>query len=177
MILSEILATTSNSWDTKIIERFNKEEIYICFSIDGLKKHHDKYRVFSSGKGSHELVMKNLTNCIKIIPKKRLRARITVQPTESKYLKENIAKDSFKLIDPGNSNNDVVSSMESWDKDNLSNKLGLIIDRIEDNSENIKTYFPLNEDFKDDDDKSSNSKYGLKDGIIPSIPLTNQRFG
>ncbi len=90
----------------------------------------------------------------------------------------NISKDNFKLIDPGNSNNDILSSIESWEKTNLSNKLGLIIDRIEENSENIKTYFPINDEFKgDDENKSSNSKYGLKNGVVPSIPPTNQRFG
>lgn len=94
------------------------------------------------------------------------------------YLKENISKENFKLIDPGNSNNNILSSIESWEKTNLANKLGLIIDRIEDNSENIKTYFPINDDFKgDDENKSSNSQYGLKNGVVPSIPPTNQRFG
>jgi tRNA nucleotidyltransferase (CCA-adding enzyme) len=94
------------------------------------------------------------------------------------YLKENISKDNFKLIDPGNSNNDVMSSMESWEKSNLANKLELIIVRVEENSENIKTYFPINDDYiSNDEDKTSNSKYGLKNGVIPSIPPTNQRFG
>jgi len=94
------------------------------------------------------------------------------------YLKDNILKDNFKLIDPGNSNNDVLSSMESWEKTNLANKLELIIARIEENSENIKTYFPINDDYKgDDEDNSSNNKYGLKNGVAPSMPPTNQRFG
>ncbi len=95
-----------------------------------------------------------------------------------KYLMDNISKDNFKLIDPGNSNNDVLSSMESWEKTNLANRLELIIARIEENSENIKTYFPINDDFKgDDENKSSNSQYGLKNGVVPSIPPTNNRFG
>jgi len=96
--------------------------------------------------------------------------------TVMEYIKDNIVNDSFKLIDPGNSNNDVLSAMESWEKSNLANKLENIIARIEENSENIKSYFPINEDYKDDDD-SNNSKYGLKQGIIPSVPPTNQRFG
>lgn len=96
--------------------------------------------------------------------------------TVMEYIKDNIVNDSFKLIDPGNSNNDVLSAMESWERSNLANKLENIIDRIEENSENIKSYFPINEDYKDDDD-SNNSKYGLKQGISPSVPPTNQRFG
>lgn len=94
------------------------------------------------------------------------------------YIKDNIVKDNFTLKDPGNSNNDILSSLESWDKTNLANKLQLIIDRIEENDENIKTYFPINDDYKgDDEDKSNNNKYGLKHGVIPSVPPTNQRFG
>lgn len=93
------------------------------------------------------------------------------------YIKENVVKENFKLIDPGNSNNDILSSMEIWEKNNLADKLKLIINRVEENSENIKTYFPLNDDFDDGDEESNNDKYGLKNGITPSIPPNNERFG
>lgn len=93
------------------------------------------------------------------------------------YIKENIIKDNYKLIDPGNSNNDILSSMEVWEKTNLADKLDLIINRVEENSENIKTYFPLNDEFNDDDEMSNDNKYGLKNGVIPSTPPNNERFG
>lgn len=92
------------------------------------------------------------------------------------YIKDNVSKEDFTLIDPGNSNNDVMTSLDTWAKSNLANRMETIINRIEDNSENIKTYFPLNEEFDSDDDDSNS--YGLKgDSIIPSIPSNNQRFG
>lgn len=93
------------------------------------------------------------------------------------YLIDNITQESFKIIDPGNSNNDVLSSMESWDKTNFANKLKLMIERIEENSDNINVYFPINNEFKEDGNASGDSKYGLKNGITPSIPPNNQRFG
>lgn len=31
------------------------------------------------------------------------------------YVIENVTNDSFKLIDPGNSNNNLMDSLESWD--------------------------------------------------------------
>ncbi|MFL0171654.1 SMODS domain-containing nucleotidyltransferase, partial [Tenacibaculum maritimum] len=54
------------------------------------------------------------------------------------YIKENIAKEEFKLKDPGNSGNDVADTLESWEKDNLSSKMKNMIERIESNSDNIK---------------------------------------
>lgn len=93
------------------------------------------------------------------------------------YIKDNVTKEDFTLKDPGNSNNDVIKSLESRERQNLSDRMKIIIERIEDNSENIKTYFPINEDFKKDEKSSSNS-YGLKEASAgPSIPSNNQRFG
>lgn len=93
------------------------------------------------------------------------------------YIIDNITQESFKIIDPGNSNNDVLSLMESSDKANFANKLKLMIERIEEHSDNINTYFPTNKEFKEDDNKSGNSTYGLKNGSTLSIPPNNQRFG
>lgn len=91
------------------------------------------------------------------------------------YIKDNVEKDDFTLKDPGNSNNDVVKSLESIERTWLSNKMKNIIDRIEDNDENIKSYFPINDDFKKEE--PTDSSYGIKGTtIIPSIP-NNQRFG
>lgn len=92
------------------------------------------------------------------------------------FIKDNITKEGFSLKDPGNSNNDVVGTLESWEKIHLSSRMELIIQRIEDNSENIKTYFPVNEQFESK--KLSGSSYGIKGvTIAPSIPSNNQRFG
>ncbi|POR19696.1 nucleotidyltransferase [Flavobacterium columnare] len=93
------------------------------------------------------------------------------------YIRDNVTKDNFTLKDPGNSNNDVADTLDSWDKSSLSNKMSNIIDNIERNSENIKTYFPVNENFEEEN--KSENKYGLKDAsiIAPSIPSKSQQFG
>lgn len=94
-----------------------------------------------------------------------------------KYIKSNVIKEDFKLIDPGNSNNDVMDTLESWERTNLSNRMGTMIDRINDNNENIKTYFPTNKDFEEEE-KSSSGGYGIKGGTVASsTPPSNQRFG
>ncbi|MBS1572540.1 MAG: nucleotidyltransferase [Bacteroidetes bacterium] len=93
------------------------------------------------------------------------------------YIRDNVTKDNFTLKDPGNSNNDVADTLDSWERTNLSNKMSNMIDNIERNSENIKTYFPINEDFEEE--SKSENKYGLKDAsiIAPSIPSKSQQFG
>lgn len=93
------------------------------------------------------------------------------------YIKDNVIKEDFTLKDPGNSNNDVVKTLDTWKRQTLSNKMNLMIKRIEENDENIKSYFPINEDFEEKED-STNSSYGIKGSSIgPSIPSNNQRFG
>ncbi len=44
------------------------------------------------------------------------------------YIKDNVTKDGFKLIDPGNSNNDLMDTLENFGKTNLSNRMETIID-------------------------------------------------
>jgi len=91
------------------------------------------------------------------------------------YIRDNVNKDSFTLKDPGNSNNNVVDTLDNAEKNNLSNKMSNMIDNIENYSDNIKTYFPVNDQFED----KNMDRYGLKDsGIIaPSIPNKSQQFG
>lgn len=92
------------------------------------------------------------------------------------FIKDNVSKDDFRLTDPGNSNNNVIEILESWERTNLSNRMETMITRIEENSENIKSYFPINEEFEKKE--SSQNSYGIKGAVIaPSIPQKNQRFG
>lgn len=91
------------------------------------------------------------------------------------YVIENVTNDSFKLIDPGNSNNNLMDSLESWDKSNLVNAFQNILNRVDDNSNNLELYFPKNEKFADEQDTKG---YGLKSsGLLISTPSTPQRFG
>lgn len=88
------------------------------------------------------------------------------------YIRDNVANDCFTLKDPGNSSNNVADTLKSWEKEALKNKMELMISNIENNTEAIKVYFPINENFEEED------KYGLKDfKIAPSIPSKSQQFG
>jgi hypothetical protein len=96
--------------------------------------------------------------------------------TVMEYIKDNVTKEGFKLTDPGNCNNDIMDTLDSSGRTNLSNRMDTIINRIEENSENIKTYFPVNEKFEKKE--SSEKTYGIKSSpIIHSTPKSNERFG
>lgn len=92
------------------------------------------------------------------------------------YIRDNVTKDNFILKDPGNGNNDVASTLSQIRRIILSDRMTNMINNIENNSDNIKTYFPINEEFEEDENKG---QYGLKDvGIVaPSIPNKSQQFG
>ncbi len=92
------------------------------------------------------------------------------------YIKENVIKEDFKLKDPGNSNNNVMDTLDNAERTNLSNRMETLIDRINNNAQNIKSYFPLNDDFEDEE--SSSEGYGIKIGSgIASTPPSTERFG
>ncbi len=91
------------------------------------------------------------------------------------YIKENATKDGFTLKDPGNSNNNVMDTLDEYERESLSNDMKNIIDNIESFEDNIKTYFPLNKDFEN---KLNNSNgYGLKRGIAGISTPPKTRFG
>ena len=93
------------------------------------------------------------------------------------YIQNNVTHDGFSLKDPGNSGNNVINTLESYERQNLSDKMGRIIKNIEDNDDNIMTYFPVNKDFEEEKD-DDNKGYGLKTaGLSASIPPNNTRFG
>ena len=93
------------------------------------------------------------------------------------YIHDNVAEEGFTLIDPGNSNNNVVETLETWERDNLSSKMKTIINNIENNGDNIKLYFPTNSQYEENDTSNSGG-YGIKGATVAtSIPPNNQRFG
>lgn len=92
------------------------------------------------------------------------------------YIRDNIAKDGFKLIDPGNTNNNVIDSIDDSDRRRFSDKMNTLLLRINEDSDNLRSYFPINEAFLDI--LEDNDTYGIKGHeIIPSIPPNSQRFG
>lgn len=92
-----------------------------------------------------------------------------------KYIRDHITEDGFTLKDPGNSGNDVADTLEDCQKQSLSNKMQNMLDRIEDNEDNLKIYFPINSDYEED---TGDNGYGVKTGAsIFSRPPKNERFG
>lgn len=89
------------------------------------------------------------------------------------YIRDNVKK--ISLPDPGNSNNDVADSLSDLDKSTLSDDMKYMIENIEANSDNIKSYFLVNSEFSCEEEKSSDSRYGEK-AIGISIPPP-KRFG
>jgi len=77
------------------------------------------------------------------------------------------------LPDPGNRTNEVADTLSKTEKFTLSDDMKYMIERIEENSDNIKTYFKINEDHPCEDKEEN--KYGVKrEGV--SIPPT-KRYG
>ena len=87
-------------------------------------------------------------------------------------------KDEVKVVslpDPGNSANEVADTLTDLEKSTLSDDMKYMIDRIEENSDNIKMYFTVNEKHPCEDKKVEENKYGIKnEGVFvpPSV-----RFG
>ncbi|GGZ56488.1 SMODS domain-containing nucleotidyltransferase [Mesonia mobilis] len=91
------------------------------------------------------------------------------------YIKDNIRTENFTLNDPGNSNNNVADTLDESDKEYFAERMINILNRVEDDSENLKFYFPLNKDFEEDEVEN---KYNVKQSSYKnSVPPTNQRFG
>ena len=91
-----------------------------------------------------------------------------------KYIRDQIAEDNFTLKDPGNSGNDVVRSLESTKRQNLSAKMKTMLENMNRNADTLKTYFPVNKDVQN----PNGGGYGVKTGAsLLSKPKNDQRFG
>lgn len=84
------LTTNGTLINHLILKEIKKNKIHICFSIDGTKESHDKYRKDHSGRGTHDRIIKNLKEYINYSGRSKLRVRMTIQPSEGKHLKKNI---------------------------------------------------------------------------------------
>lgn len=89
------------------------------------------------------------------------------------YIRDEVTGDSFTLKDPGNSSNDLIDTLTTSERQTLSDDMKNMLERIEDNDENIKTYFPENAKFVEEED----NKYENKGNGFYSNPPKNERFG
>ena len=89
------------------------------------------------------------------------------------YIRDNVK--TVSLPDPGNTNNDVADSMTDSQKSIMSDDMKYMLDRIEEDSDSIKSYFPINTNHPCEENKQSNKQYSTKrEG--PSVPPPT-RFG
>lgn len=87
------------------------------------------------------------------------------------YIRDNVK--TITLTDPGNSGNNVSDTLTILEKSNLSDDMKFMIERIEENSDNIKTYFKINE--KHPCEENDGDKYKVKKEGVSAPPPT--RFG
>lgn len=79
----------------------------------------------------------------------------------------------ISLPDPGNSTNEVANTLTDVEKSALSDDMKYMIERIEENSDNIKTYFKINENHPCEE--KNENEYGRKREGVSVPPST--RFG
>jgi hypothetical protein len=76
-----------------------------------------------------------------------------------KYIRDNI--ESIRLEDPANSNNIVSNTLTDIEKKNLASDMKNMLQRIEDDAENLKIYFAVNDKYhKVDDEKNKKGNTG-----------------
>ncbi|MFN4314354.1 MAG: nucleotidyltransferase domain-containing protein [Chitinophagaceae bacterium] len=88
------------------------------------------------------------------------------------YIRDNIK--TVSLVDPGNSNNIVSETLESYQKDSISDTMKWMLQNIEANDQRIEDYFPVNSEFPCEDDKASAYVVG---GAVKPDRLNNEDFG
>lgn len=96
--------------------------------------------------------------------------------TVLQYIRDEVTGDSFSLKDPGNGSNDLIDTLTTSERQTLSDDMKNMLERIEDNNENIKTYFPENLKFVEEEEETDN-KYENKGNGFYSNPPKNERFG
>lgn len=92
------------------------------------------------------------------------------------YIIDNIEQESFKLPDPGNSSNDLMNTLDYYQKRALSSDFELMLANIENNEKQIEYYFEKNEKFSEEANNNSLS-YGVTGTSPVSTPSSTQRFG
>lgn len=82
------------------------------------------------------------------------------------YIRDNIK--TIRLEDPANSNNVVSDTMTNSEKNNFSYDMELMLNHIEENADNLKIYFSVNDEFdtNDDEDKKAAALDIARSGVI-----------
>ncbi|HYG40563.1 MAG TPA: hypothetical protein VD908_18170 [Cytophagales bacterium] len=86
------------------------------------------------------------------------------------YIRDNV--ETVSLPDPGNRNNDVADTLTDSDKTVLKDDMKYMIERIEENSDNITSYYRINPKFPCDDENKNSNGYGSKEDSLSVPPPT-----
>lgn len=84
-----------------------------------------------------------------------------------KYIRDNCTTEGFKLIDPGNSSNNLMDTLEEFEKTILKNEMTNMLEQISSNDENLKYYFPENQKFVEEEKEQYNSKQSVSQLYVP----------
>ncbi|HRH08157.1 MAG TPA: nucleotidyltransferase [Bacteroidia bacterium] len=87
------------------------------------------------------------------------------------YIRDNVK--TVALPDPGNSGNNVADTLTALEKSSLSDDMKFMVERIEENSDNIKIYFKINEKYPCEE--TDGNEYKIKKEGVSAPPPT--RFG
>lgn len=88
------------------------------------------------------------------------------------FIRDNIK--TIRLVDPGNSNNDLSKALDDVQKENISNTMKWMIDGIKNNENSLEAYFPINPEYPCEDDKRSIYIVG---STAKPDKLNNEDFG
>ncbi|MBE0662564.1 MAG: nucleotidyltransferase [Bacteroidales bacterium] len=83
------------------------------------------------------------------------------------FIRDNVK--TIRLEDPANTNNIISDAMTDTEKENLANDMDIMLKRIEEDEENLKIYFPVNDKFdseKDEDKKKIAALEVARSGVI-----------
>ena len=84
------------------------------------------------------------------------------------FIRDNVK--TIRLEDPANSNNVVSDTMTDTEKENLYWDMKQMLELIESSSDNLKSYFPVNDDFyeeeEDEEDKESAALDIARSGVV-----------
>lgn len=84
------------------------------------------------------------------------------------FIKDNVTKDNFALYDPGNSGNNLIDTLTNSEREQLSRDIKNMLERIDEDEDYLKYYFPENPKFKS---KEDNNKTKMP------LPPPNLNFG
>ena len=70
------------------------------------------------------------------------------------FIKDNVTKENFALKDPGNSGNNLIDTLTNSEREQLSRDIKNMLERIDQEEDHLKYYFPENPKLKTKEDNN-----------------------